>query len=466
MSQEGIPVYLKIQTEQIHLFDADGKRYMAADVNAVAEFRRTAQSEAHMKNYDILLKGGHVLDLEAGFDGVMDVVVKRSTIAAVEPDIPTEAAFRVFDVYGKYVVPGLIDLHAHFQPGTYWGIDADAIGSHSGVTTWVDAGSPGALTLPQFRQTAEALSEVRVYTFVNISYIGLIAQDYELANPEYSNLELLERVVNLNRDIVIGLKVRTGRSGGATSLEPLQRARLAADRLQLPIMMHISTAPPSLEVVLPYLKSGDIITHAFTGQSMKLVNDDGTLKPAAKEALERGVILDLGHGAGSFSFQSAEALVALGIFPHTISTDLHWLALYGPNLVEPLKGSAFGNSIDARSIMVHVKGSGEPEFNLLTCIDKLRLIGMPLAEALRAATSHPAKILGVEGELGTLKPGAKADVAVLEDVIGDYTFYDIHQNVRHSEQRLQHVMTLLDGQFWEPIRLPPPPPWVHFVDRA
>ena len=420
-------------------------------------------------HYDILLKGGHVIDLDAGFDGPMDVAVRRNTIAAVESDIPADAAFRVFDVSGKYVTPGLIDLHAHFQLGTYWGIDADAVGSQTGVTTWVDGGSPGALTLPQFRQTAEALSEVRVYAFVNISYIGLIGQDYELANPEYLNIELLERVVNLNRDIVVGIKVRAGRSGGAIDLEPMQRARRAADDLELPIMVHISTAPPTIEEILEFLKPGDIITHAFTGQSMKLINDDGSLKDAAKKAIDSGVILDLGHGAGSFSFETAEALVAQGIWPHTISTDLHWLAIFGPNLMDPLKGSAFGDlseSKDARSIIVNIKGAGKPDFSLLTCIDKMMFLGMPLAEAFRAVTSHPAEILGVKSELGTLKPGARADIAAFEIASGEFDLHDIHQNVRTSKQQLRHVMTILDGQPWEPLPMPSPPPWIHFVDRA
>jgi dihydroorotase len=416
--------------------------------------------------FDLLLKGGHVIDPDGGYNGQLDVAVKRSRIAAVESNIPAGSAFRTVDVTGQYVTPGLIDLHAHFQLGTYWGIDADAVGSHSGVTTWVDAGSPGALTLPEFRQTVVAMSEVRVFAFVNISYIGLIAQDYELSNPEYTNVELLERVVNLHRDIVIGIKIRAGRSGGGKDLEPLHRARRAADRLEMPIMVHISTAPPSLEEVLEFLKPGDIITHSFTGQSMKLVDEQGNIRDGARRAIESGVILDLGHGAGSFSFESAEALTRQGYWPDTISTDLHWLAIYGPNLMDPLKGSAFGDSTsDARSITVNVKGDGQPVFNLLTCIDKLMYLGMPLPDAIRAVTSRPAEILGMKGELGTLKPGARADITVLHLAPGNYDLHDIHGNVRHSKEQLRHTMTVLDGQPWDPIPLPPPPPWVIFVDK-
>lgn len=418
--------------------------------------------------FDLLLKGGHVIDAEAGYNGRLDVAVKRDQIAAVESDIPKDVAFRVIDVTGHYVTPGMIDLHAHFQLGTYWGIDADAVGSNTGVTTWVDAGSPGALTLPQFRQTVATLSEVRVYTFVNISYIGLIAQDYELSNPEYCDSVLLERVVNLHRDIVVGIKVRAGRSGGGKDLEPMRRARRVADRLELPIMVHISTAPPTLEDILQFLKPGDIVTHAFTGQTMKLLDDQGKIRDAARRAIENGLILDLGHGAGSFSFESAEALTRQGYWPHVISTDIHWLAIFGPNLMDPLKGSAFGDlsdSQDTRSIVVNVKGDGKPVFSILTCMDKLRLLGMSLPDVVRAVTSRPAEILGKKGELGTLKPGARADIAVLDIAQGNFDLHDIHGNVRQSKEQLRHVMTILDGRPWDPIPLPSPPPWINFVDK-
>jgi len=417
--------------------------------------------------FDLLLKGGQVVDPDSGLSGRLDVAVQRRRIAAVEAEIPAESAFQVVDVTGCYVTPGLIDLHAHFQLGTYWGIDADAIGSQSGVTTWVDAGSPGALTLPAFRQTVVAMSEVRVFTFVNIAYIGLVAQDYELSNPEYANIELLERVVNLHRDIVVGIKVRAGRSGGGKDLEPLRQARRAADNLELPIMVHLSTAPPTLEQVLELLKPGDILTHAFTGQTMRLIDDQGRIREAAKRAIESGVIVDLGHGAGSFSFESAEALTRQGYWPGTISSDLHWLAIYGSNLIDPLKGSAFGDPTSAtRSIIVNVRGDGQPVFNLLTCLDKLMYLGMPLQEAIRAVTSRPAEILGMKGELGSLKPGACADIAVLRLTPGNYELHDIHGNVRHSKEQLRHHMTVLDGQLWQPIPLPPPPPWVNFVDKT
>jgi dihydroorotase len=419
--------------------------------------------------FDLLIKGGTVIDPDAGYNGLLDVAVKRNRIAAVEANIPAEAAYKVIDARGLLVTPGLIDMHAHIQAGTFWGIDADAVGSQSGVTTWVDAGTPGALTLQGFRDSTVALAEVHVFAFVNISFIGLVGQDYELITHDYCNMELLERVIPHHRDIVAGIKVRAGRSGGGKDNEPVKRALTVAEKMDLPIMVHISTAPPQIEEVLPLLRAGDIVTHSFTGQDMRLIDAQGKLKDEARQALDRGVLLDLGHGAGSFSFDSAEALTGQGVWPYTLGSDLHWMALYGPKIVDPFKGSAFGNlspTTATRSILINVKGDTKPVFNMLTCMDKLLFLGMSLPEVIGTVTSHPAELLRQKGTLGILKPGALADIAVFELESGDFTLIDNHGNVRHAKQHFRHVRTTLDGRIWEPIPIPAPPPWVNFVDQV
>jgi dihydroorotase len=419
--------------------------------------------------FDLVLKGGEVVDPAAGYHGKMDVAVKRDRIAAVEPNIPAESAFKVIDATGQYVTPGLIDMHAHiYQGATYWAVDPDAIGSQSGVTTWVDAGSPGAITLQGFRDHVVNTSKVKIYTFVNISYIGLVAQDYELSNPEYCNIEILERVVPQHSDIVVGLKLRAGRSGAAQDLQPFERVRQAADDLQLPVMIHLSTPPPSVETVLEYLKPGDIITHCFTGQGMKIVDDNGQLLDAVKQALDEGLIMDLGHGAGSFSFETAEALVGQGIYPDVISTDLHQMSLVGHKMIDPLKGSAFGDlseTTDARSIVVQVEGEWEPALDLLLCMDKLMHVGMSFEDVLRATTSRPAEVLGLEGQVGTLAPGAYADIATFVMEPGDYELWDIHGNVRHGKQKIRNITTILNGRVFDRIDIPGPPPWIQPVGK-
>lgn len=418
--------------------------------------------------FDLLIKGGEVIDPGAGYQGVMDVAIKKDRIAAVDVNIPEESAFQVIDAKGQYVTPGLIDMHAHlFEGVTYWGVNADAIGSQSGVTTWADAGSTGAVTLQGFRDYIIDRSEVKIYAFINIAYIGLVAQDYELANNEYCNVDFLKLVVNQNRDIVVGIKLRAGRSGGGVDLEPYHRARRAADELELPIMVHLSTAPPDLETVLGFLKPGDILTHCYTGQSMKLVDDQGKILDVAKKAIDDGLILDLGHGAGSLSFNTAEALVSQGIWPDVISTDLHQMSIVGPNLVDPLKGSAFGDlseTTDARSVISYVTNNGEPIFNLLTCMDKMLYLGMSFPEVVRATTTRPAEILGMQGEVGTLAPGAKADVAsfIVED--REVELVDIHGERRKGQQKVKHIMTLLDGRPFDRIEIPKAPVWIQPVN--
>lgn len=415
--------------------------------------------------FDLLIKGGDVIDPATGNNGKLDVAVKRDRIAAVEANIPADSAFQVIDATGQYVTPGLIDMHAHiFEGVTYWGVNADAIGSHSGVTTWVDAGSAGAMTLQGFRDYIIAPSKVKIYAFVNISTIGLVGQDYELTNPEYCNVAMLERVVNHHRDFVVGIKLRAGRSGGAQDLIPHKRARRAADLLDLPLMLHISTAPPDLETALSFLKPADILTHCYSGQTMKQIDDKGKILTAAKKAWDDGVFMDMGHGCGSLSFESAEALTSQGYWLDVISTDLHTPSIHGANLIDPLKGAGdreISENGDAVNIFYEVEGDGTPAFNLLTCIDKMLCIGMSFPDAIKATTSRPAKILGLSDQVGTLKPGACADIAGFVVDKGDTELIDIHGVVRHGKESVRNTFTVLDGRPFDRIAYPPPPPWIE-----
>lgn len=419
--------------------------------------------------FDLLIKGGVVVDPDSGLNGELDIAVTRDRIEAVDRNIPMDSAFQVIDVKGKYVTPGLVDMHAHaYEGATYWGINIDSIGSRSGVTTWVDAGSAGAVTFPGFRKFIIEKSRVNIYAFINIAYIGLVAQDYELANPEYCNVDILKRVVNSNRDIVVGIKIRAGRSGGGVDLEPFHRARRAADELDLPIMVHISTKPPDVETVLGFLKPGDIVTHSFTGQSMKIVDDQGKILDSAKKAWENGIIMDLGHGAGSLSFETAEALFQQGYYPDVISTDLHQLSIVGPNLVDPLKGSAFGDfseTEDARSVVVQVTGDWKPVFDLLTCMDKMLCLGMTFPDIIERTTSKPAEILKLGNGVGSLKPGSQADIGVFVIEKGSFELQDIHGEVRIGKKKVKNVLTILKGRPFEPLEVPKPPPWIETVEN-
>jgi dihydroorotase len=406
---------------------------------------------------DVVIKGGTVIDPDASLMGPLDVAIVGDRIVAVEPDIPAEQAWRVIDASGQYVLPGLVDLHTHIYRGVgYFGIDADAIAWRCGVTTWVDAGSSGAFTFPGFRELVVDRTDLRVRAFIAVSYIGMPGLNYdEYAALQTLDVDVLRRVVNLNRDVIVGIKVRlgTGRTG-YQGLEPLRQAIVAADELQLPVMCHIATAPPAIEDILALMRRGDIITHSFTGQTERLVDDDGGLLGAAREARDRGVLFDIGHGSGSFSWQSAESLVAAGFWPDVISTDLHHMSLPGPNILDPL----------AQEIVARVRGDGTPQFTLLTAMSKFLHLGMELEGVVRATTSRPAQILGLEGQVGTLRPGAYADVAILTIDEGDFPLFDIHGNERHARRMLRSVRTLLGGRELVRREMPPPPPWIRLVD--
>ncbi len=376
--------------------------------------------------FDLLVKGGEVVDPAAGFNGRLDVAIRRGRIAAVDREIPAESAFQVLDASNQYVTPGLIDLHTHVYWGaTYWGVRADPIAARTGVTTWLDAGSAGAYTLEGFRAFIVRPARSRIYAYLHISPIGLVGPDFESANPELLDVDLATRVANANRDLVLGFKVRMGKTQAGASIEPLRRAREAADRCELPLMVHISVAPPSIEEVFALLRPGDVLTHCFTGHSMRIVDAQGRLFDFVKRAWDAGVVLDIGHGSGSFSFETAEALLAAGHRPDVISTDIHQLSI------------------------------GGPMFDLPTCLSKFLALGMSLPDTIRAATARPAEVLGLGHELGTLKPGAVADLALLTLSRGRFTFYDVFMNAREGTELLRCSATILGGRLLEPQ--PPEP---------
>jgi dihydroorotase len=207
--------------------------------------------------------------------------------------------------------------------------------------------------------------------------------------------------------------------------------------------------------VLPLLRPGDIVTHAFTGLSEKIVDENGRLRDEARRARERGVIFDFGHGAGSFSFETGEALAAEGFWPDVISTDLHQMSLPGPNLLDPL----------SQELVARVKGDGTPQFTLLTVMSKFLHLGMPFAEVIRATTRRPAEALGRADEIGTLAPGAAADVALLEIEEGAFDLYDIHGNRRRATRMLRCAGTWVGGRELPMKAMPPAPPWIKLVDR-
>src|SRR5437773_547192 len=382
--------------------------------------------------FDLLVKGGEVVDPGSGRRGALDVAVSRNRIAAVDPNIPASAAARVIDAAGKIVTPGLVDLHSHvFHGCSYWGVRPDPVASRSGVTTWIDAGSAGAMTLDGFREYIVKPARARIYAFLNISYIGLVGPDHELMNLNYCDIDVFKRIYDLNRDLVVGVKVRMMSSTvGEQGVKPLERARQAADECAVPMMMHIGYAPPSIDECLPFLKKGDILTHCFTGFDMRILAENGKLRDSARDAWERGVVMDIGHGTGAFVFEVAEPLIQQDYKPTVISTDIHQLSIRGPM------------------------------YDLPTCMNKCLTLGMSLDEVVEAATSAPARAVGLDDEVGALKPGLMADIALFEVEKGTFRYYDVKMDMREGHERLRHSLTIVGGRPLDPLPEDPPAPWL------
>lgn len=370
-----------------------------------------------LARYDTVITGGEVMDPSAGIVGNMDVAIAGGKIAAIEPSIDPARADRTIDARGQIVTPGLIDLHTHIYWGvTYWGIEADPVAARTGVTTWLDVGSAGAYTFPGFRRYIAEPNRVRTFCLLNLSSIGLVAPSWEFQNPNYWDVDLAEKMVNDNRDLILGIKARIdAETTRGVGIAPLERARELADRVGLPLMVHFGNGGPTLDEILPLTRPGDILTHCFRGGDNAVALPGQPVRPDIRRLHEAGLILDIGHGTGSFSFATTEAALADGFLPDVISSDIHQLAVQGPM------------------------------FDLPVTLSKFLNLGMALPDVIERATGRAAAAMH-RPDLGTLKPGSVADIALFRVEEGDYTFYDIQMEARKGTKLLVNTLTLLDGE--------------------
>ena len=383
--------------------------------------------------YDLLIRGARVLDPGSGLEAVADLAVRASRIADVASGL-AGAARRTIDGTGLLLTPGLVDLHTHvFDGGSYWGMRPDPVAALSGVTTWVDAGSAGAYTLPALRRTLAGYA-VHTKAFLHISGAGLAGQTGESVSLVNLDVEAAVDAVTANRDLICGIKVRSDRNAvGDNGLEPLRRGLAVAERTGLPVMVHVGHPPPGADEALDLLRPGDVITHCFTGVASGLLTESGgrrVVHPAARAAYDRGVVFDLGHGSGGFDFEVAEAFAADGLLPTVVSTDLH-----------------------ARS-------APGPVFDLPHTMLKMLALGMPFARVLAAATAVPAGVAGLPPGTGTLSVGAPADLALWRQVDEPMQVADAHRHLRVAPYQLVNVATFVAGQEL-PVGLPAEPPgWI------
>ena len=369
-----------------------------------------------MSQYDLLIRGGTVIDPASGFRGVRDVAISGGRIVAAEGG----EARRTIDAAGLYVVPGLIDLHTHLGFELHRKVVyAEDVCPPAGVTTAVDMGSTGAFTFPWYKQRILASCPVRLYEFINIASIGTIAIHtpyYVDTYGEYVDVADTRRMIEEHRDAIKGIKVfATSAMVGEWALHALRAAREVADAVQVPIAVHVSVQPPLLEEVLELLRPGDIITHTFTPLDQGILDAQGCLRPAVRAARERGVLFDLGHGAGSFTFEVARKALAQGFAPDTISSDIYYA-----NTVAPV-------------------------VDLLTTASKFLNLDMSLEDTLARVTSRPAQALG-ERDLGTLRPGAMADIALLALREGSFAYVDSRKQTLQGRYKLECQMTIQGGR--------------------
>lgn len=381
-------------------------------------------------DFDLVIRGGEVIDPGSGLLGRMDVGIRQGKIAAVAPSLPFADAGPTLDATGLVVTPGLFDLHTHVYWGaTYWGIEPDPMAARTGVTTWLDAGTAGGYSFPGFRRNVIGTSEARVFAFLNVSSIGLIAPTYELANLDYCDLDLAHQIVNANRDVILGIKARIDvNTTRGVGLEPLRLARKLADEVELPLMVHIGKGPPSLDEIFTLLRPDDILTHCFTGHDNRILEPDGRLRDFVRRAWDKGLVLDVGHGTGSFSYEVAEQMLAAGMPPDIISTDVHQLSIQGPM------------------------------FDLPTTLSKFLNLGMGLHEVIDRATSRPARAVR-RPDLATLRTGAPADVALFALEEGAYTFHDVFMKPRTGKMRLVNRATIRAGKLMTRRPEQPLAPW-------
>lgn len=387
--------------------------------------------------YDIAVRGGTVIDPSQGLHAEMDIAFTDGKVAAVQPKIAAAEAREVVDATGLIVTPGLIDLHAH----AYWGasdpgLPPDPVNVARGVTTAVDAGSAGARTFPAFRKWVLERSDTRLFALLNISSMGMVGGNHigELQDMRWADVDEAVESWRANKQYVLGIKARLGRVQALDNdVEALQRALEAAEAMGGFVMIHVGNTATPLEELCNMLRPGDVVTHSFCGFQDVLIDDRGRVRDGFKEAAGRGVIFDVGHGGGGFSFTNAERAMADGLPPGNISTDLH-------------QGSI-----------------GGPVFDMVTTMSKFLYLGLSLDEVVRLTTQSAAAIMGMSDTLGTLAVGAEGDATILRLAEGRFplvdrvstslTFGDLKWEPPvqvEAKHRLEHVDTVRGGRMYRP----------------
>jgi len=376
----------------------------------------------------ILLKGGRVIDPGSGLDAIRDVAVRGERVIAIGEHLPTEHS-EVIDCRSRLVLPGLIDTHAHVYEhvtGSF-GLNADLCGVRSGVTTLVDQGGPSCMTLPGFRHFVAEPAATRVFAYLSAYLVGgLEGHLYPtLYRPDCVDVAATVRVAAANRDLVKGIKAHAEMGGFARwGIEVMKSAAEIGREAGLPVYLHFGQLWPLptqgglpvdpdsiLTAVLELMKPGDVLAHPFSRHPGGFVSSNGALHPVVREAVARGLKIDVGHGS-HFSFNMARTVLAAGIMPDTLGADMH-----GHNT------RANTRLPDARTEDEHLF-AGKTPFSLVSAMTSMLALGVPLHQVVAMVTCNAARMIGMQGELGSLHVGALADISVLKDLRGAWQIRD------------------------------------------
>ncbi|RKU31258.1 amidohydrolase/deacetylase family metallohydrolase [Candidatus Poribacteria bacterium] len=375
-------------------------------------------------NYDLIIKDGILIDPAQSIHEIRDIGFRDGMVTTVSTNIPSAEAREVISAAGCYVTPGLIDLHVHvFHGVSHFGIEPDPTCLARGATTVVDAGSAGADTFPGFRKYVIDVSETRIFAQMNISSQGMLTREIgELEIPKYADVDKACRMIEQHRDIVLGVKVRLTRNsivGKRAGMDLLYKAREAADAVKLPMMVHPQDAwCDSIDEILDVMGKRDILTHCFHNMKCGILDENGIVRDAVLDAIERGVIFDVGHGAGSFSWDVVEKAMEQGVEPTTISSDLHVYNINGP------------------------------VYDLINVVNKFLYLGMSIDDALAMVTKIPADTILMPTQVGTLAKGAWGDAVIFELRDGEFKLIDANGEARISSQILEPIVVIKSGKVY------------------
>jgi len=409
----------RVSSRSIHLL----MRHAVACTLAILVLLLAAPAQA--QQYDLLLKGGHVIDPKNGIDGPMDVAIADGKIARVASDIPAADAERVIDVSGLYVTPGLIDIHTHVFVGSTPGRFADGFSSvspddftfRSGVTTVVDAGTSGWRNFSTFKEQVIDQSRTRVLAFLNIVGYGMRGDPY---NQDLGDMDpfITSSIIRQYPELIVGTKIGHFQ---AENWQPFDRALEAARMADVPLLLECHLPELALRDLLERMRPGDIFTHAFgkVNDRTSVLDERGIVRDYVRTAKEKGIVFDVGHGGGSFHFSQAIPAMKQGLTPDAFGTDLH-------------RGSM---------------NAGMK--SMLNVMSKYLNMGMSIEEIILRATWNPARIIQRE-DLGHLSEGAEADVAVLNVLRGAFGFVDSGGYKINGDQKFEAELTLRAGRIvWD-----------------